>query len=878
MTRFTYVRKAKFRRRRYDKQSSSGVNPAAAAPTPTQSPAAAASLKVGDTKTENGITYRFNEHHRWELAEQPGSQGEGDPAPGAPSDDKSRGKAHKDFSHLGSHADRHKFAVSQLDKVFTPAADIARWFHSQKAYQGGGERCTAMLSQRHAGQFYAWLRTNVGQQIGGGYVVDFGQGRYGFASNAGAMVLWPPDDRGQMKVGYTTATPMLARAAGLEKQQTGPAGTSPAVQSAPGQPATPAAKRRKAASIADNFADYMRDALISESQRNLKAVGDAIGSGRIKNPAELKRLLATARRLHERGNIQDDDHPALQEALRRKANRDPGLRAPTWPTVVKDKAEQWGMSPQDYEGVANDLWREFEAYHGEREAAKIAARQTTGLTAADINRLENQGYDSGSDHPKLKHLDDIGRSMASQYPALGWGRGFEEDSGSSDDFDYGENLWALIREGAKPKPSKTAPEFLEHVDQFLGRGWNPDDDADYRPREDDEAIHDEEYDPWGEKHAAAVPFARKSGIRGHRWRYLKRGTTFHGLRIAIECRKGESRHPGWPPLTADYGCILQTSGADGEHVDCFIGPDLTSETVVVIDQVKADGTFDEHKCLIGWPDGESAVAAYMENYPDDWQLGQVMVLGVAEFQEWLEGGRTVGPLAEEVRRYGRTWTKEDEEKHPRDEGGQWAEASHDERRSEADAKGAEWSLNRRKRVAKEMFEDFSRTIHEHDPRLAKVMVSAAHAVVNHLSQEALLRLVKNVSRVQFHATAASINAELLSRGNKRRTAVAFYSYEDGSLHLNGGSDTGERTSFTLAEIYAHEFGHAIDTNGTASLSQYWESAWLKELANDQLTPEASKDTVEGWGEFAQVAILTPDEASSNFPKCFEIWKNLGLTK
>jgi predicted XRE-type DNA-binding protein len=138
-----------------------------------------------------------------------------------------------------------------------------------------------------------------------------------------------------------------------------------------------------------------------------------------------------------------------------------------WKSLVKQKAAEWDMQPQDFHSLAKDLHKELTEHLGQREAAKQAAREKAHLTQADINRLENKGFDSGSKHKRIKALDTIGRELASQYPALGWGRGREEESGEDSGFDYAEHLWDLIREGAKKVPSPTSPEFMEHVEEFL---------------------------------------------------------------------------------------------------------------------------------------------------------------------------------------------------------------------------------------------------------------------------------------------------------------------------------------------------------------------------------------------------------------------------
>ena len=138
-----------------------------------------------------------------------------------------------------------------------------------------------------------------------------------------------------------------------------------------------------------------------------------------------------------------------------------------WKRLVKQKASEWDMKPNDFHDLANDLHRELVEHHGQRKEAYLHARKGTGLAPADIARLENEGFDSGSKHQDIKQLDTIGRDLASQYPALGWGRGREDDSNDEGDIDYAAKVWDLIKEGYQPPPGKHSSGFMDHVEDYL---------------------------------------------------------------------------------------------------------------------------------------------------------------------------------------------------------------------------------------------------------------------------------------------------------------------------------------------------------------------------------------------------------------------------
>ncbi|WP_275689486.1 hypothetical protein [Nitrosomonas oligotropha] len=97
--------------------------------------------------------------------------------------------------------------------------------------------------------------------------------------------------------------------------------------------------------------------------------------------------------------------------------------------------------------------------------------------------------------------------------------------------------------------------------------------------------------------------------------------SLHGLSIAIEQPRGTYRTgidqktgKRWSSrMAAHYGYISRTKGADGDGVDCFVGPYPQSETAYAISQY-IDGRFDEHKIMLAFPDEESARNAYLHSY------------------------------------------------------------------------------------------------------------------------------------------------------------------------------------------------------------------------------------------------------------------------
>jgi hypothetical protein len=65
----------------------------------------------------------------------------------------------------------------------------------------------------------------------------------------------------------------------------------------------------------------------------------------------------------------------------------------------------------------------------------------------------------------------------------------------------------------------------------------------------------------------------------------------------------------------DYGFVPQTQGGDQEGVDVFLGLDNEATDAHWVLQKKADGTFDEYKVLLGFPDADMAKGMYLAHVP-----------------------------------------------------------------------------------------------------------------------------------------------------------------------------------------------------------------------------------------------------------------------
>lgn len=134
--------------------------------------------------------------------------------------------------------------------------------------------------------------------------------------------------------------------------------------------------------------------------------------------------------------------------------------------------------------------------------------------------------------------------------------------------------------------------------------------------------------------------------------YKKGHVSIQGLDIAIENPKGSERSGidengnRWSvTMVNHYGYIKRTEGADGDHVDVFIGEKPESDKVFIVDQINQEnGSFDEHKVMLGFTNQIQALNAYRSNYSKGWKAGKVRQLTMDEFKQWLEHGDTTKPV------------------------------------------------------------------------------------------------------------------------------------------------------------------------------------------------------------------------------------------
>lgn len=118
---------------------------------------------------------------------------------------------------------------------------------------------------------------------------------------------------------------------------------------------------------------------------------------------------------------------------------------------------------------------------------------------------------------------------------------------------------------------------------------------------------------------------------------------------------GADGTPAWETTMANtYGYIRGTEDADGDAMDVYLHEDMdqwNGRKVYVIDQTREDGSFDEHKVMLGFEDEYEAMQAYLANYEPGWDKShpglRITEASVDDFKAWaMDGKKKTRPYAD----------------------------------------------------------------------------------------------------------------------------------------------------------------------------------------------------------------------------------------
>lgn len=154
--------------------------------------------------------------------------------------------------------------------------------------------------------------------------------------------------------------------------------------------------------------------------------------------------------------------------------------------------------------------------------------------------------------------------------------------------------------------------------------------------------------------AAAAADPEPTDAQKEAGNYRKGHILWNGLDLTIENAKGSTRSgksadgKEWSvTMPAHYGYFKRSEGADGDHVDFYLGDVPDSDYVMIIDQVHADtGAFDEHKVIIGTTARGAALDLYLDGFSDgrgEDRIGNFTETTVGTLKSWLQSNDTSKP-------------------------------------------------------------------------------------------------------------------------------------------------------------------------------------------------------------------------------------------
>lgn len=200
--------------------------------------------------------------------------------------------------------------------------------------------------------------------------------------------------------------------------------------------------------------------------------------------------------------------------------------------------------------------------------------------------------------------------------------------------------WLIVTEdtpGARAELERVAPVFkidaVDADDFIFAASFDPGPDAIWvgptvSPRSD---VMDAVLNTFDRAYAASAAITAKGGAEDSKGELggevedkVQRVTNYQGIPVWIDRPAGFTQTgvgPDGTPwsrtYTTDYGFIPGAAGGDDEDLDVFVGPDPKAPYAFWIEQHYKDGSFDEFKVFLGYPDEESARKVYAAHVPPD---------------------------------------------------------------------------------------------------------------------------------------------------------------------------------------------------------------------------------------------------------------------
>jgi hypothetical protein len=127
---------------------------------------------------------------------------------------------------------------------------------------------------------------------------------------------------------------------------------------------------------------------------------------------------------------------------------------------------------------------------------------------------------------------------------------------------------------------------------------------------------------------------------------------FQGIPVHVDRPRGfvqngidDSGDPWKRIYHVDYGFVPNTTGGDQDDLDVFLGLDQEAKEAHWILQKRADGSFDEYKVMLGFPNADMAKGMYLAHVPKKFYGGQATTsIGMMKALLGLHPSETVKAL------------------------------------------------------------------------------------------------------------------------------------------------------------------------------------------------------------------------------------------
>ena len=162
----------------------------------------------------------------------------------------------------------------------------------------------------------------------------------------------------------------------------------------------------------------------------------------------------------------------------------------------------------------------------------------------------------------------------------------------------------------------------------------------------------------------------------------------------------------------------------------------------------------------------------------------------------------------------------------------------------------------------------------------KRYMEAVRSVYQRMPKVAVERFNKYTSGATYYADESTLTDAITGGDSSKlggKLARGAYESRTGILHLDS-----DNLGLKAREVYAHEFGHAIDgPDKEISSSREWMEAWKEEIQGGGLTTYATTKPSEGLAEFTRLLYGTEHSDKlirKKFPKAsavfdkWDIWR------